>query len=480
MKRKGFVFAFFLQIIYFSLSAQDVQQRIQTLFREDSTDIQTIAVYPTDTRAKLLQASTHPDALARISDANKKSNEQFKKLIETYSREDQQKIWNLTRFDGLISKMASITPPAGEKLEEILMSFPEESKADARYVGSKYPTLPADLDKQQNSFSAEFESILKNYAGNDQEAFRTLLQQPEALAVLNDNMNMTVRLGDLYKEDPSTVTKEMDGLSLELAAQKARDTEEWKQTVQNDPDAKKELESATKDYAKENGYNDNDLSNVDVRIVERPVFYPYPYWSGYPYWYDVPMWYPYPYWYHSGFYFWNGDIVIIGQPSWYFMHWHFHHHHYFYDYPHLSTVYVNYYHGPRRSAVRNSREVNVWVNENRSNLPRDFFVKDKNQPERIREFGKQAPRKNDQQEMKPVVQPPRNKQNDISPPKQAKPPREVAPSTPREPKQVTPRNVTPSKPAPSKDKISPPVSRPESKPRNVKPAPAPPKPVKRK
>ncbi|MBK9542868.1 MAG: hypothetical protein IPO49_11265 [Bacteroidetes bacterium] len=474
MKLHRFFFAILLLSCFSNLSAQDVQERISKLFTEDSTDIQTLAMYPAETRTKLLTASTHPDALARINDANKKSNEQFRKLIESYSKEDQEKIWNLTRFDGLIQKLALLNPPEGEPLEEILKSYPPEAQANARVVSSKFPSIAIDLDKQQKSFASEFDNVLREYTGNDQEAFRTLLQQPEALSLLNDNMNMTVRLGDLYKADPASVSKKMDDLALELAAQKARDTEEWKQTVKNDPEAKKELEESTKEYAKENGYKDDELTNVDVRIVERPVFYSYPYWCGYPYWYTTPMWTPYPYWYHSGFYFWQGDIVIIGQPSWYFMHWHFYNHPHFYHYPHLSAVYVNYYHGPRRAAARNSREVNGWVQENRSNLPRDFFVKDKAQPERIREYGKQVPRTPEQRDVKPVNSQPRDKQNDLSKPKELTPPREMAPSKPREPKNVQPaRDVTPSAPKQGKEKVSPPVIRLQKTPKEVKPSPVP-------
>ncbi|MBK6838832.1 MAG: hypothetical protein IPG90_11770 [Bacteroidetes bacterium] len=87
----SFFFAILLLSCFSNLSAQDVQERISKLFTEDSTDIQTLAMYPAETRTKLLTASTHPDALARINDANKKSNEQFRKLIESYSKEDQEK-----------------------------------------------------------------------------------------------------------------------------------------------------------------------------------------------------------------------------------------------------------------------------------------------------------------------------------------------------------------------------------------------------
>lgn len=474
MKAFRIAIVLFLSSLCLTAQAQDIQDRISRLFREDSTDIQTIAMYPAETRSKLLLAATHPEALARISDANKKSNEQFRGLISGYSKDDQERIWNLTRFDGLIQKMAKLNPPSEEALEEILKPYPKEAQEDARVVGIQYPSVAGALAQQQNMFTADFDQIVNGYSGKDQDAFQALLQQPEVLSILNNNMDMTVRLGDLYKSDPVLINNEMDALALQLASQKAKDTEEWKQTVQKDTAAKQELQEAAKDYAKEKGYREDELTNVDIRIIEHPVFYPYPYWCGYPYWHESPYWYPYPYWYHSGFYFWNGNMVIIGPPSWYFIHWHFNHHPHFYHYPHLSGAYINYYYGPRRSTVQNSREVNTWVNENRSNLPRDFFVKDKDQPERIRAFGRQEPRQIEHRDIQPEVQPTRPKQNELSEPKVPAPPREISPVKPSEPKQIKPSpKIEPATPVPQKEKVTSPVITPKQTPREVKPAPIP-------
>jgi hypothetical protein len=216
-----------------------------------------------------------------------------------------------------------------------------------------------------------------------------MLGAPEALSLLDKNMHLTVHLGDIFKNDPALLRKQMDSLNLVLAEQKARDTEDWKKEMRENPDAQKELQQSASDYAQENGYSNQELTNTDPKVIEHYVYVPYPYWSGYPWWYDYPYWYPYPMWYHSGFVFWNGELVWIGPPSWYFVHWHFHHHPHYYHYPHITNVYINhYYYGPRRSVSRNTQEVHEWMRSNESSLPRDFKSNTQQRVERIQELGK--------------------------------------------------------------------------------------------
>lgn len=450
----GFIFGNIFQV-----SAQDLPQRLQQLFVEDSTDIQTLAIYPAETRALLLQASAHPDVLARISDAQLRSNERFKNLVSSYSKEEQQRIWSITRFEGLAAKMAILAPPSGDKLEDILKDYPDEAKEDARFIGSHYPQIPGKIAEQDRAFSEEYNTIVKTSVPDDQAAFLTLVKQPEALSMLNSNMKMTVRLGDLYKSDPAAVKYSLDTLALRLAAQKARDAEEWKKALKDDPEAAKELRDESGEYSKENGYDQRELTEKEILVVEHPVFLPYPYWCGYPWWHRDPYWYPYPYWYHTGFYFWHGEMVIWGPPSWYFLNWHFYHRPHFAHYPHISGVYLNYYYGPRRAASFNTMVVHNWVRSNKSLVPKEIFIRDKDQPERIREFGKQPQPFLDQRGNKP--EPSQGKehlqQNEI---KQQ--------PTPGKSEPVQPRDVKPKKQSPQPG-VKPPVREKKEVPGNIRP-----------
>jgi hypothetical protein len=296
-------------------------------------------------------------------------------------------------------------------------------------------------------------------------------------------MHLTVTLGDFYKRNPQLVKTEFETLNLELARQKAKDTEEWKQQMKNNPEASNEMKQAAQEYAKENGYNENDYHETSPVIIEHYHYYPYPFWCGYPWWYEHYYWYPYPYWYHWGFYFWHGEIIWIGEPSWFFVHWHFHHHHYhhhFHKYPHLTNHYFNYYYGPRRSSSSNTNEVSGWVNGHRAEMPKDFLKNDAQRVDRIREYGKLDMNLEQQRKENPTIQIKRDdyiKEHSaeyphLQAPKEeiAKPAEPVPPPLPTQEKQE--EKATPQKKESPDYKYTPPAktpATPKSQPKRPKP-----------
>lgn len=371
--------------------AQSTQDELAQLMRDDSVDVNTIALYPQNVREIIFQVSTHPEGVVKLADMQKKSNESFRNLIVSYSKEEQQKIWNLTRYNKLFEELAA-TKGKKKRVNDVLNNYPAEIRDDAYNYAVNHHELIVAIDKTNKDFDNSFIAIVANYPPDDQSAFRRLLSTPEAFSLLNRNMHLTVHLGDIYKSNPVLIHQQFDLLATVAAEQNAREKETWKKEVEQNPEAEKELKQSAEEYAKDNGYNEKDYKDTDPLIVERYVYVPYPYWCGYPWWYEYDYWYPYPYWYHWGFYYWHGSIFWFGPPSWYFVHWHFHHHyfhHHFHDYPHLTNVYINhYYYGPRGSSSNNRAEVNKWMKQNESALPRDFEKNTEKRIERIREFGK--------------------------------------------------------------------------------------------
>jgi hypothetical protein len=370
--------------------AQTAQDELAQLMRDDSVDVNTVALYPQNVREIIFQVSTHPEAVAKLADLQKKSNESFKNLIVSYSQEEQQKIWNLTRYDKLIEQLAA-TKGKKKKVEGVLKNYPAEIHDDGYNYAVDHPDLMVSIEKMDKDFDNLFVAIAANYSPEYQSAFNRLLKTPEALSLLNRNMHFTVHVGDIYKSNPALMSQQFDSLATVVAEQNAREKEEWKKEMQQNPEAEKELRQSAEQYAKDNGYNEKNYKDTDPQIVERYVYVPYPYWCGYPWWYTYDYWYPYPYWYHWGFYYRFGAIVWVGPPSWYFIHWHFHHHHFyqhFHDYPNLTNVYMNhYYYGHRGSPSNNTVEVYQWIKQNEGSLPTDFRTNSPMRVDRIREFG---------------------------------------------------------------------------------------------
>jgi hypothetical protein len=145
--------------------------------------------------------------------------------------------------------------------------------------------------------------------------------------LLTNNIDLTTRLGEQYKNNPAQVTHQLKVLHDNFEVQNEREASAFKKQMEADPQAMKELRQASNAYSNNSYYNN-------------PYYYPYSYWFGYPYWYAYPMWYPGMFWYNPGFYFGVGGLY--GFPSYGFSFW-FYSGGYYTRYPHLYHQFGNYY-----------------------------------------------------------------------------------------------------------------------------------------
>ncbi len=367
--------------------SQTVLEEFNKLANTDTSDLRLLVAYPADVRQNILKTCTHPEAVVRLSDIQKNSAEKFRKAIHNFSKGDQTRIWNLTRYDQLISKLIT-TKGKTKRIASVLSNYPKEIHADAQWIATEQKEVLSQIESISNAFNLSFNEQQKNYSPESQQALTALLKTPEVISLLNDNMRLTVNLSDLYKKDPITLQQQFDSLSLVVAQERVRERDDLKKAISEDPDAAAELKKSAESYANETGYKESEYKSGNNIQVTEYVYLPYPYRYGYPWWHEYHYWYPYPYWYHWGFYYSGNVMVWISPPSWYFMHWHFHHPHHYLDYPHLTNVYIDhYYYGPRRSHVKNTREVTQFIRRNEKILPEDFKQATHLRADRIREIG---------------------------------------------------------------------------------------------
>ena len=109
------------------LHAQDAKAELAQVMNDDSVDVNTLALYPAATRENIFIVSSHSEGLLKIEDAQKKSQETFRNMIASYSKEDQQKIWNLTRYNDLLPALSTANGNKN-KTEEALKKFPGTTK----------------------------------------------------------------------------------------------------------------------------------------------------------------------------------------------------------------------------------------------------------------------------------------------------------------------------------------------------------------
>jgi hypothetical protein len=392
MKTKFLIAILFSIIIGFVQStaiAQQQDSKPKHLMREDSAAVNALVMYPDTIRLHIFEACEYPAAIVSIASLQKKSSDDFVNLISSYSKNEQEDFWNLTRYPGLISKLAQGGKKSDDQINAILIDYPADIHETALKYGRDYYDQIKKIDEMQAQTDTQFEQIVADYPPETQEALRDIIQFPEIISLLNDHLSLAVRVGDRFRRNPQRVIHHADSLNLVVTRQNAEDAEAWKQNLEQNPEEATDLQNAANDYATENGYTDEDVNtSPNPDDVTNYTCTPYSYWFGYPTWYPYSYWYPYPFWFDCGFYRdRSGRMVVIGSPSSYFTNWYFYRPEHWNHYPNLANAYINHYYGPRRSVGGNTIIVHNWVRENRNYLTKDFINNTSKRTEVIRQVG---------------------------------------------------------------------------------------------
>lgn len=384
----------FLALLAPTLLAQTDRALLRELAEENKKSVEALALYPADTRLAILESAKHPEILIKMKGLRDKTGAAFRTLIEDFPQAQQAVFYDLTRYPGLIKTLSTLRGDEAAQ-REALVVLPENQRETTLDLLNRHPNLVAKLAELSQTTDQAFEKLIIGYPAPAKQAFRSLSELPEVLDILNEDLRFTVLVGDLYQENPAWVLHQVDSLNLAVARTQAAAFDDWKTTLENDPEAQEELRSVAREYADEfdnsNEYDDLYAGpyNPDYVMVERRYYErPYSWWYGYPWWQPVPRWRPYPWWWDSGWYWEPQGIVIVYMPSYHFMHWYFDRPYHHYQYNHLSTHFVNHYHGWRRSGTTITMGVGEWQDRNR-NIISDDWVADKNKlPERLKEYGR--------------------------------------------------------------------------------------------
>ncbi len=344
---------------------------------EDSAAVNALALYPDSTRLKIYQACEYPAIIVNAASLQKNSSTAFANLINSYTKSQQEDLWNLCRYPNMIETLADGGKKSKSQIDSIVSQYPAGiHNLAVKYAENNYDILKSISDLQKN-VDGEFKQLLSSYPPDIQTLFGSLLQLPAVLTLLNQDLNLTVRVGDHYKRNPEKLVHRMDSVAAALQVQQAKDVQDWKNTLQQDSNTRNDFKNAANAYADSNGYDNSEVDQPmsDVNVNDYNVD-PYNYWFGYPSWYPDNYWYPYPYWYDWGFYYGaDGNMVVFGMPSYYFSNWYFGDPGCWGNYPYLGSAYMNFYYGEDNMNTMGSLVAHNWVQENRRYLPANFTKK---------------------------------------------------------------------------------------------------------
>lgn len=378
----SFLSAFILLSATLEIRAQSSDKLFDTLSEEDQKAIEALVLYPDSIRNAIFLASTEPEILIRLDALTDYTREEFEEVLGGFEKEEQEYLWELSRYPDLISELSS--PTSKGNVKSITEGYPEETKVAALKMSSKANDAILRMNDLNNQYDEAFVKLLSSYNQDVQEAYWLLLGQPEVLEILSDNIKLTLLVGDNYEKDPEGIKQQSDSLQAVIAKRNAAELEDWRDELEANPEAKEELEKAAKDYAEENGYEEEYYKEPRNRTV---VVHHYPYWYGHPRWHPYHSWYPYNYYWDWGFHYDGfGNMVIVSLPSYHFSWWFFgnpfwyhhyshfahhclwHHHHHFHHHSHWG------YHGMHVAISHWHRDIGVtntgWLADERHGVSR--------------------------------------------------------------------------------------------------------------
>jgi hypothetical protein len=390
MKKPCFSLIFLLLATITALG-QEGKDVFYEIIEQDRLNVEALALYPEETRNAILVASTQPEVIVRLESIQEQVRRKFLNTIEGLPQEQQRDIYELSRYDGLIGRLADGRKRKSEsEIRAILRDYPQEIHEPALRIGRNHHTILQAIHVLNQSALSSFENVLEPFDENVKAAYRHLVELPEVIDILSDNMRLTVTVGGLYQREPQWVKTRLDSLNREAARANAREAEEWKRQLEDNPELLDDFQASAERYAQERGFTEEEYRRERER-VETVVYhhhYSYPFWFGYPHWYPFAMWYRWPVWYDWGFYYGpGGAMVLTGMPSFYFTHWYFAFPRNHYYHPQLSNTFISHYQNQPRSATGVSAGVSTWLENNREIVPSNLLAEDGQRVQRMREFG---------------------------------------------------------------------------------------------
>lgn len=302
----------------------------------------TLALADAPLRDAILEASLHPGKIEQIAAIAERSSASFRARLDQVPRSKQKDIWELVRHPELIDALVLGGRPSRGSIDDIVEPYPEAVREIARRAAQQDFNLLNDIAHLRDDAERETAIVLASLPLASQSSFEALIERPDIMTTLAEHPDLTEKLGGLYRVSPRQARATLDRHHDALVEENERAIAEWREMIEEDPEARDELVESAERFAEEEGYESPRAVAAEPATTQVHHYYhPYPYWFGPPYWYLGVHWYPHRA--HWGFGFnLDGGVWIYALPSPAFSYWHFGHARNYAHYPHLHNHWSRY------------------------------------------------------------------------------------------------------------------------------------------
>jgi len=186
------------------------------LAEENKKSVEALVLYPSETRLAILQATKSPEILIKMQNMREKTSAAFRTLIEDFPRATQAVFYDVNRYPGLLESLIlqKNDPVAIRKLLQVL---PADRVEEAFGVVNRQMSTLVQINALSQTTRRAFEGLIAGYPISARQAFTHLLDLPEVIDLLNEDLRFTIMVGDVYRDNPAWVIQKMDSLNLSVA-----------------------------------------------------------------------------------------------------------------------------------------------------------------------------------------------------------------------------------------------------------------------
>lgn len=154
-------------------------------------------------------------------------------------------------LDALADRKLELLREAGRAALQPLRLYPEDVRHAMLEISRDPALIVRTLDAAGDP--NRLAKRISDYPPEMQQAARTLAPEREVLRILEDNLIVAGVLGAMYDDDPERIRHLLTARAREVEAREAQVVDDWKQRLEDDPEAMRQMQEATEAYQSQGG-----------------------------------------------------------------------------------------------------------------------------------------------------------------------------------------------------------------------------------
>ncbi len=282
----GSLFFSFLTVVLLAVAnpafAVDTFFALEQSIAKNSKPVETLSLYPESVLNSVFEVAGQPGLLVKAADISQKLRNQLGSFVAQFPASDQKELWSILQYPKMVDDLVAGGVKSPDRLTRVLSRYPAGFRLPVfRLYNRAYPILYKARQLNQEIYR-DLMALIQNYPAGTQEAFKKMVRFPEVLQLLDENLDLTILLGDAWKKNPGWLQSKMKDIRLKAARENAKSKDLVKKI--NTPSAKYDNKPVTQPGSSSYQVSSGSSNRSSGQVTVHNHYYPRRYY-GYSSWY---------------------------------------------------------------------------------------------------------------------------------------------------------------------------------------------------